>query len=74
MFAMAVPHIQAIPLSSAPALCAVIDDPLQNILHAASMIVWARTQQRPGNWLAVIGEMDWLTEMHRTMERLRTDG
>jgi hypothetical protein len=49
----------------------VIDDPLQNILHAAFMVVYARCEQAPGNWLAVIGEMDWVTEIHRTMEGQR---
>lgn len=52
----------------------MIDDPLENILHAAYMVVYARGEQAPGNWLAMIGEMDWLTEIHRTIEGLRANG
>jgi hypothetical protein len=51
----------------------VIDDPLQNLLHAAYMVTFARSEQRPGNWLAAIGEMDWITEINRTMQQVKRE-
>lgn len=44
-------------------------DPLQNILENAWMALWARSKQEPGNWLAMIGDMDFTTEIHAEAER-----
>jgi hypothetical protein len=45
-------------------------DPLQNLLHCADMIVYARGRQKPGEWLAIIGEMDHVAEIHRQMAEI----
>lgn len=47
-------------------------DPLQNILDCAAMIVLARErqQQELNRWIAMIGEMDHVCEIHRQLKEL----
>lgn len=52
-------------------------DPLQNILHCADMILWARSKMNAPDevmrWLAQIGEADHVSEIHRQIEEIKSE-
>ena len=45
-------------------------DPLQNILICMAAIQFARSHQHQEPWLAMIGECDHVSEIHRELAQL----
>jgi hypothetical protein len=44
---------------------------LQQIFRCLAEVEWCRAQQRrePGNMLAMVGELDWISELHELLAR-----
>jgi hypothetical protein len=47
------------------------DDPLQNLLYCCHEVLFCRSQQKPGKWGALLGELDHVTEIYRTLEAVK---
>lgn len=48
-------------------------DPLQNILYCFNEVLFCRSQQKPGEWGALLGELDHVTEIYGTLEAVKED-